>query len=404
MLPPRTDRFEEEETSSLSDYDSEWTQVSGAEDDSDFPPLTAASDRPLSRADTFDGSVDGDIWEGFVDGIHRSLSQSSNQTRPSDVDIVDATDEAPQDSTPLVENAGSCDHEIETDNDALDSELVGTLTASRARSAAASLRASLTESQSKLRLSFPDPLSSREQLGADSDLPDTSAPPSSVEEHCENVTSEAVPSFAEVNAPLSPLDMDPADVVERPTLPHPEAPCVFSLHLYGSASSSKWQIAERIMKLILLRTDNAQSITEDGYSRDYYFNSTPDAATDATNYQPVFVRVLDRTSGCADAVCNHLTENFIYLTPHRNHRTLTIVYHPLQFYFFLPAFPRFSRSTIFTFLSSVCLHWILVPSLQLSHQHSPSKSWSIQLIILGRSLISRRKMSSCWINIGLVGF
>ncbi|KAL5504134.1 hypothetical protein ACEPAH_8207 [Sanghuangporus vaninii] len=320
QMQPRTDRVEDEETSSLSDYDSEWTQVSGAEDDSDYPPLSAVSDRPLSRADTFDGSIDGDLWEGFMDGIRRSASQSSDQTHPSDADI-DATEEVPPDSEPLSEDLVSRTHEDDTDNDALDSELIGTLTASRARSASASLRASLSESQSKLRLSFPDPLSSRE-LGTKSDHQDTSAPPSSVEEHCENTTADVVPSFAEVNLPLTPSDSDPSDEMEVTVLPTPaSAHCVLLLSLYGSSNSSKWQIAERIMKLILRRTENARSMIEDGSFRDYYFDSSLDAATNATNEQFIFVRVFDRTSSLTDAespdIDDHVPSVAILLLPSR---------------------------------------------------------------------------------------
>ncbi|KAL5486003.1 hypothetical protein ACEPAI_7047 [Sanghuangporus weigelae] len=320
QMPPRTDRIEDEETSSLSDYDSEWTQVSGAEDDSDYPPLSAVSDRPLSRADTFDGSIDGDLWEGFMDDIRRSASQSSDRTHPSDVDI-DATEEVPPDSEPLSEDVVSRTHEDETHDDALDSELIGTLTASRARSASASLRASLSESQSKLRLSFPDPLSSRE-LGAKSDHEDTAAPTSSVEEHCENTAADVISSFAEVNLPLTPSDSDPTDEMEATVLPiSASAPCVLLLSLYGSSSSSKWQIAERIMKLILRRTDNARSMVEDGAFRDYYFDSSLDAATDATNEQFISTRIFDRTSSLTDAespdIDDHVPSVAILLLPSR---------------------------------------------------------------------------------------
>ena len=63
-MAARADRFEyETDTSSLSDYDSEWTQVSGAEDDSDFPPLSTASERSASPTGTVDGSINGDVWE-----------------------------------------------------------------------------------------------------------------------------------------------------------------------------------------------------------------------------------------------------------------------------------------------------------------------------------------------------
>ncbi|EJD06574.1 uncharacterized protein FOMMEDRAFT_138485 [Fomitiporia mediterranea MF3/22] len=298
-MPPHTDRLEDEETSSLSDYDSEWTQVSGTEDDSDFPPLTAISDRPSSRADTIDGSVDGDLWEGFIDGISRQPSQSSEETRPLDVDATDAT---PEDAEALNASVAPRASEDEIVNDALDSSLVGTLRASRIRSRASSLHTSLTESQSKLRLSFPDPLSSREDLDSDHATQDASAPPSSVEEHCENaITEDTSSSFADIEPPAVLSVSEMADETMTPAAPasaiSDSAQCVLYLYLYGSATSSKWNAAEKIMILFLQRDNDTPSYVEEDSTRHYYFRyfrfGDPSGAVDKQEYS---VRVIDRTS------------------------------------------------------------------------------------------------------------
>ena len=84
------DRFEyKTDISSLSDYDSdsEWTQVSGAKDDSDFPPLSAASERSASLTGTVaaGGSNSGDAWDsgGLLDELQRYPSDFSSDGGPS---------------------------------------------------------------------------------------------------------------------------------------------------------------------------------------------------------------------------------------------------------------------------------------------------------------------------------
>ena len=88
-MAARAERFEyETDTSSLSDYDSEWTQISGTEDgfdgdgDSDFPPLSASSGRSVSPTGTVDGSVNGDVWEGLVDEMQRYPSDNDLSDEP----------------------------------------------------------------------------------------------------------------------------------------------------------------------------------------------------------------------------------------------------------------------------------------------------------------------------------
>ena len=89
--PPATTRLErfddETDSSSVSDYDSEWTQISGA--DEDHPAAARRPWRPLSRAGTIDGSVDDDdVWEGFIDGSEVVVSNDEvlegRQQEPTD--------------------------------------------------------------------------------------------------------------------------------------------------------------------------------------------------------------------------------------------------------------------------------------------------------------------------------
>ena len=304
IMPPRTttDRLEDEETSSLSDYDSEWTQVSGTEDDSDYPPLTAGSDRPSSRADTVDGSIYEDVWEGFIDGASRPAIHSDTEARPQD---IDATEGVPPNAQSLSTSVTSQASEDAMVNSGLESSLVGTLRASRNRSGSSSLHASLTESQSKLRLSFPDPLSSREDLDTESVIHDDSSPTSATEETCENVSVEdGTASFAEIEAPST-------YITERGTDEHanvsqlvpPSVHCVLSIFLYGSAASLRWQIAERVMFLALQLDVKTASLIDEGQSRCYLFDHISLDEKYSKGEQPIFIRLIDRTSNFSDAVC-----------------------------------------------------------------------------------------------------
>ncbi|KAI5122290.1 hypothetical protein M0805_002369 [Coniferiporia weirii] len=299
-MPPFADRFEyETDTSSLSDYDSEWTQISGTEDDSDFPHHAAAPDRPLSRAGTIDGSIDGDVWEGPADGIHCS-DELTDETRL--VPRV-ATDEAAErDAQSLSTSVASRIDEDNRINDALNCSVMGTLRASRVRSVTSSLHASLTDSQSRLRLSFPDPLvSSRDDLSSGS-APRAGAvtPTSSTDEYCENFTEEASSSFADVEAPTLVVSEMSDEHASAPLIPVP-ASCILSLVLYGSASLSKWHIAERVMALALQYDGETPLFIEEGTTRCYYFDSSVKDTFSKANEQ-FMIRVADRTSSAFETV------------------------------------------------------------------------------------------------------
>jgi len=274
-MPSRSDRLDDEDTSSVSDYDSEWTQVSGTEDEaegeSDFLPVSIHGDRPLSRAGS---SLDGDVWEGFADDV---------QSHPGDVTVepnaaVDVDDDLLQ-----ADAVAATEDDVQI-NSVLNSSLVGTLR-SRARSAAGSLQSSMTESQSKLRLSFPDPLVRPEE-----EVIQTSSPVASVAgeqfESCSCSTDGDSSSFADIGAP-STLIVSETQVEVIPQ--EDPASRLFSIVLYGSAASSKWRIAELIMKAIVQR--EPQSVSERDGHRIYFY----DELEDLTPIKAIHIQVIDRT-------------------------------------------------------------------------------------------------------------
>lgn len=272
-MSSRSERIDDEDTSSVSDYDSEWTQVSGTEDEgegeSDFLPVTLHGDRPLSRAGS---SVDGDVWEGFADDA---------QPHPGDVTagpiaMVDVDDELHQSD---VVAATEDDLQI---NSVLNSSLQGTLRSVRARSVGGSLQSSMTESQSKLRLSFPDPLVRPEEVM------EISSPVASVSgdqfDSCS--TDGDSSSFADIGAPSTLIVSETPDEV----IPEDPASRLLSIVLYGSAASSKWRIAELVMKAIVQR--EFQSFSETNGHRVYFY----DELEDLTPVKPTHIQVIDRTT------------------------------------------------------------------------------------------------------------
>lgn len=265
-MSTRYEHFEDEtDASSVSDYDSEWTQISGAEDgDSDGAPLTGGSDRPLSRDGTLDGSIDGDVWEGIVDESASEYGEHREFTR---LDELDATQDH-RDSTAQSLSASAIATEDDRVNTALDCSLMGTLRASRIRSASASLQGSMTESQSKLRLSFPDPLLRPTDDSSDSDpapVTDDSVQETSdtlneknlseSEASSSPVVVEKPPTLGSAEEQIEETKSESVPELPTPPLVPPTTPtnsiCVISIVLYGSASLSKWSVAEKILKLAL---------------------------------------------------------------------------------------------------------------------------------------------------------
>lgn len=297
------ERQDEDEGSSVSDYDSEWTQVT--EDDSDFPPLSGESDRPLSRADTAEDSLNGDLWEGITDG---------DDSRTDDVQSLD--DSEHENATHIAAEASSAhslsasvathrsDEEIE--NDALNSSVMGTLTASRSRSVASSLHASLTESQSRLRLSFPDPLTSRDNLDTIATASD--AEPSPIDTSAVLCDSpEVIKSSSSFETVESPSLMVPS-AAARIEVDHVgdinEKEIVLDIVLYGSTSPKKWAIACDMMRLALDCDDRPLLVKDDDGPACYYHLCASDRSpiAGAFDTQSLFVRVLDRTASCSGKV------------------------------------------------------------------------------------------------------
>ena len=290
-----TYRIDDEDTSSLSDYDSEWTQVSGMEDD-DFPPLSAASDSSSSHTDIVDGNLNGDVWEGLADGLHR-ISSSLSEI-PSSVDD-DATRELTSEDARSL--GASVATKVNEDDDrvsvALNSSVVGTLRASRTRSASSSLHASLTESQSKLRLSFPDPLtSSKDELVDESDPRPLLKEQNNIDEP---YTSSVSSSFTDIEGPatLEASEKSDKSAVLTNYQPIPiYASCILSIIIYGSASSSRWQIVDKVLSLVLQYRGPVPAFVEDGCSRRYYYEASVLRIPGASQGEQLFVRIIDRTA------------------------------------------------------------------------------------------------------------
>lgn len=303
-MTTRIDRFDDEQTdtSSLSDYDSEWTQISGTEDESDFPHLTAYSDRPLSRTGTVDDSVDGDVWEGFVEEQSTHLHEEHERVYPSNAIIEGEGEQAPR---------SICTSPVATDDDrinkVLDCSVVSTLRASRARSLASSLHSSLTDSQSKLRLSFPDPL-----LRANDELILDSAPHTDASEFTDasdvlgNKLSIAddLPSLLSIEETVSHVDVTEApEEFDEPTGIPENIQCILSIMLYGSASGVKWQAAEKVIKLIL-QCDTLSIVRDEGSTARWYTYEFYNINSVKDDKVPPYIRVVDRTSNSPDAVRN----------------------------------------------------------------------------------------------------
>lgn len=353
LMTPRTYCLDDEDNSSLSDYDSEWTQVSGLEDD-DFPPLSAASERSSSRADTIDEGIDVDVWEGLADGLHRSFSRLSDTQCSVD---GGATREALtcEDTQSLSASvATKFSEDDDRVNVALNSSVIGTLRASRTRSASSSLYASLTESQSKLRLSFPDPLSSsKDDTGDDHDPQqiDFKSHNLAEDDSKPNITSVAS-SFSDIEGPATLEASEKSDKNAISTVFQPipiYASCILSIALYGSASSSKWQIVDRIMSLVLQFNDTSPSIVEDGCNRRYYFESSVLKNQFTSLYEQFFVRIIDRTSSSSEMVSCFSFVFLFCLTLYRSSLIPMMVYLLLLSFYFLQVYPLPSPNTIITF-------------------------------------------------------
>ena len=237
--------------------DSEWLDISsGRESDDNVSLSDQDSDRdeissvPHSRRSSFstESSLGGDVeaWEGFVSdsgeepidaltGMYPVPLSSSLGTEPIAVGFIPNATEV---IDPFVAE------EDKRVKEALDQSFVGTLIASR--SSATGHNSSTHTSIRDLRLSFPDPLTSRDDLnGSYQDVP--SAPG--------NVDPPAVddaqpPVYESSSPPLSDPGSFPTPQVqhnENETI-DPDAGIELDIVLYGTSSSIKWQFVQNLIQ------------------------------------------------------------------------------------------------------------------------------------------------------------
>ncbi|KLO17183.1 hypothetical protein SCHPADRAFT_900813 [Schizopora paradoxa] len=285
-MSSRAERLDDEDTSSVSDYDSEWTQISGTEDEgeSDFLPVAVHGDRPLSRAGS---SVDGDVWEGFTDDA---------QSHPGDVTVEPIAMADVDDDTHQTDVVAATEDDLQI-NSVLNSALEGTLRSARARSVGGSLQSSMTESQSKLRLSFPDPLVRPEEV-----IQNPSPVASVSGEQFDSCSTDGdSSSFADIGAPSTSIVSETTDEVIQGD-PAPPLPPLFSIVLYGSTASPKWRIAELVQKAILQREFQSFSTTKS--RRIYHYEELQEL----TSVKPTHIQVIDRTtSGKSEETFEEIT-------------------------------------------------------------------------------------------------
>ena len=291
-IQPRVENGTEDEDvcSNASDYDSEWTQLSSFEDDLESLPDFA---RPSSRQFSIDGGYDErDRWEGLAEDEHRP--EVADET----VSFSTASD-----SEDVISDADSASHErrdaglVATESElykSFDMSVTGTLDFRRSRSTPNSLNSSLTDSQPRLRLSFPDPL---QRLDGEIDRttethPSIDSPVDPAAHDNPNTSDEgAASSFSDLGASSTPnvsVTVDADSVMPVAPIKREPGPCLLSIFLYGSASSSlRWNVAERILSLCF--TDLPDGCEKEEALRTYYFIRN-DKLVDS-----FFVRIIDRT-------------------------------------------------------------------------------------------------------------
>lgn len=291
----RIDRFDDEtDTSSVSGYDSEWTQISGTEDDGEASPMTAdGGDRALSR-ETTDENIDGEVWEGFVD--EASLSANASEDEMLHDALATLSDVERHEAEAQFDDAIAAAHDQRV-NDALNCSVIGTLRATRTRSMPSSLQNSFMDPQTKLRLSFPDPLiRSVEGMVSPFDNVDSSELDSTViktePEEGDISFSRDSSNFTDVGCSSTPnvsksFDEDSIHSSIPPSGVRPHLALVF----YGSASAPKWQIGEKLVRLATGRSQ-FQRIGAHGNTRLYQFDDDVAAA----HSLPLIIQLVDRTS------------------------------------------------------------------------------------------------------------
>jgi len=282
--------------------DSDWLDISsGRESDDNVSLSDQDSDRdeissvPHSRRSSFstESSIGGDVeaWEGFVSdsgeepidaltGMYPVPLSPPSGTEPTAVGFIPNATEV---IDPFVAE------EDKRVKEALDQSFVGTLIASRS-SAPGQHSSSAHTSIRDLRLSFPDPLTSRDDLnGSYQDVPSTVFS-SVVPDVVESPTSESPsPPHSDQGSFLTPE-------VQRNenTTVDPDPPIELDIILYGTSSSIKWQFVQNlIQKAISASGHEFVNSLEDGrpvQSLQFFKRSNDDLSF----YESI--NVVDRTS------------------------------------------------------------------------------------------------------------
>ena len=285
--------------------DSDWLDISsGRESDDNVSLSDQDSDRdeissvPHSRRSSFstESSIGGDVeaWEGFVSdsgeepidsltGMYPVPLSPPSGTGPTALGFIPNATEV---IDPFVAE------EEKRVKEALDQSFVGTLIASRS-SVPGQPNSSAHTSIRDLRLSFPDPLNSRDDLnGSYQDVP--SPVLGNVVPYAIDVVES--PASESSSLPLSDQGSFPTPEVQRNenTTIGPDAPIELDIILYGTSSSIKWQFVQNLIQ---------KAISASGHE---FVNSLEDGRTvqslqfvkrsndDLSFYESI--NILDRTS------------------------------------------------------------------------------------------------------------
>lgn len=235
------------DTSSISDYESEWTQISQSGDESDASPYRVAdTDESSSHRDV--DSVDGFDWMGEPDepGPESSVIREHIElTLPPPV----AADEMPRAISPV---ASVHEDDLRL-NEALDASMASTLEVARSRLTSPTPDDALTASQSRLRLSFPDPLMrSNEDISRSYEDVDTTqsmvATPNTSDQEGDITFPDT--SSATVDPGFTPTPAATSDVheVTASTVPI-NYRVIASIVLYGYKSQKRWSVAESVARM-----------------------------------------------------------------------------------------------------------------------------------------------------------
>lgn len=246
------------ELESLSDSD--WLDIASSRGDEDSAAEFDDSDRedaegrPVSRrsfssiASSRDEVVEG--WEGLID--------SADETPLADIDegatmlfrpVVDGGDSQDASSTLLPEE----DPEDERVKAALDQSMMSTLSSSRPNSLANSMQTSIVHSTRSLRLSFPDPTTSRLRSMSTSfeDLAPSDADVSS-SDAVEHVVAPVESAADSDNLLVSDVPEDKGH--DSDAVPSTLTVTKANLHvvLYGSSPVAKFALVEMLLEKLAL--------------------------------------------------------------------------------------------------------------------------------------------------------